>query len=186
MTTSDAPKLRDSAAVVLVRGHGRDLEAFWVRRSDAVTFMPGFEAFIGGSADPDDRELPIEGATDPHDRMLRACALREAFEEAGVLGGLGTPTPLGNLAEARRRLLAGEATFSALAREHGWRFRGDALVSAGRWQTPPFAVARFDTVYFLLRMPDGQQASVHPGALARGEWTRPNDACCPSGIRNRK
>lgn len=177
---SGPPRFRGSAAVVLVRGHGRELETFWVRRSEAVSFMPEFDAFIGGSTEPADFELPLAGAADDAGRMLRACAIREAFEEAGVLVALdpaGAPAAdPATLAGARAELLAGGASFAALAARHGWRFRADALAAAGRWQTPPFATTRFDTQYFLARVPDGQQASVHAGELASGDWITPAEA----------
>ena len=162
--------------VLLVRGHGEQLETFWVRRSDAVSYMPGFRAFVGGTVDAEDAELPIEGPVDPARRELMACALREAFEEAGVLVGVSDAGTREQLAEARRRLLSGEVTFPALAREHGWRFRADALAEAGRWVSPAFTPRGFETDYFLARVPDGQEASVHVGELADGEWIRPRAA----------
>jgi glyoxylase-like metal-dependent hydrolase (beta-lactamase superfamily II)/8-oxo-dGTP pyrophosphatase MutT (NUDIX family) len=162
--------------VVLVRGHGDRLETFWVRRSDAVSYMPGFRAFVGGTVNVEDAELAIEGAGDPSGRELMACALREAFEEAGVLVGVEGAGPPERLAEARRRLLAGEATFPALATEHGWQFRAEALAAAGRWVSPAFAPRGFETEYFLARVPDGQEASVHVGELADGEWVSPRAA----------
>src|SRR4029077_4140074 len=70
----------------------------------------------------------------------------------------------------------GDVTFLALAREHGWRFRADALAFAGRWVSPPFAPRGFETDYFLARVPDGQEATVHVGELAEGEWIRPRVA----------
>ena len=163
---------------MLVHGHGPDLETWWVRRGDTVGFMPGFDAFVGGTVEPEDVELPIEGAGDEAERVLRACALREAFEEAGVLVALDGPTrcPPERMVEARQRLLAGEATFPALAWECGWRFRADALEPAGRWQTPAFASMRYDVSYFLARVPDDQEPSVRGVELAAGEWIRPLDA----------
>lgn len=163
--------------MVLTRGHAAALEVFWVRRSDAVSFMPGFDAFIGGTTEADDAAVPLAGASEDAARMLCACAIREAFEEAGVLVGLdGASPPADVLAAARRELLAGGRTFSAIAQAHGWRFRAAALVPAGRWQTPPFATMRFDTQYFIARVPEGQQAVVQAGELASGEWIRPADA----------
>lgn len=176
---NDRPRFRGSAAVVLLRGTGEALETYWVRRSDAVSFMPGFDAFIGGSTEPADAELPMAGATDDADRMLRACAIREAFEEAGALVALepgAGATDAATLAAARDALLSGGTPFAALAAQHGWRFRAEALVPAGRWQTPPFATTRFDTQYFLARVPDGQVASVRTGELASGEWIAPASA----------
>ena len=167
---------RTSAVVLLVRGHGETLETFWVRRSDAVSYMPGFRAFVGGTVDPADAELPLEGEPDATRRELMACALREAFEEAGVLVGVDGAGPPERLDAARRRLLEGGATFAALAREHGWRFDAAALAYAGRWVSPPFAPRGFETDFFLARVPDGQEASVQVGELAEGEWVRPRAA----------
>jgi len=178
MSAPEKPRFRGSAVVVLLRGHGLDLETWWVRRSDAVSVMPGFDAFPGGTIEPADAELPVEGATDDGERVLRACAIREAFEEAGVLIGLVAPTSCApeRLLEARQNLLAGVVTFPRLAWECGWRFRADALTFAGRWQTPPFTPVRFDASYFLARVPEGQEPSVHGAELASGEWLRPLDA----------
>ncbi len=176
MSARAGVRFRDSAVVVLVRGRGDDLETYWVRRSDEVAVMPGFMAFPGGTVSPQDRDLELAGVAEPADRLLRACALREAFEETGVLAALATRVDLGALPEARRRLLAGEASFATLAREHGWRFHGDALAFAGRWQTPPFATTRFDASYFLVPAPDGQEPVIRAGELAGGEWVRPREA----------
>ena len=173
-----AATYRESAAIALMRGARTTLEVFWVRRSDEVSYMPGFDALVGGKVAPEDLELEVTGCAEEPDRVLRSCAIREAFEETGVLIGL----PAGNaidpaaLAEARRRLLAGEARFDVLANGHGWRFDGTALHAAGRWQTPPFASQKFDTQFFLARIPDGQEATVRAGELASGEWVRPADA----------
>lgn len=178
MPASPAPraKFRDAAVVVLVRGHGLDLETFWVRRSDAVPVQPGFHAFIGGKVDAADADLPLPGVTDDFDRAARACAIREALEEAGVLVALRGAADPAALAAARQRLLAGGASLAEIARANGWDFDPAALEYAGRWQTPVFAPVRFDTLYYLARVPEGQEPSVVPGELAHGEWVRPADA----------
>lgn len=158
---------------MLLRGRGEGLETFWVRRSDSVSYMPGFRSFLGGSVDAEDAELPVEGAADEQDRILRACAIREAFEEAGVLVGTDAPVSAERAAEARGRLLAGEARFNSLAREHGWRFRAGALTYAGRWIAPPFVPRRLEAAYFLARVPEGQNPEVREGELVDGEWVHP-------------
>jgi len=84
-------RFRDSAAIVLLRGAGPSLDVYWVKRSDAVGYMPGFQAFLGGKVAPEDREIEMAGAASDEDRILRACAVREAFEEAGVLLALDVP-----------------------------------------------------------------------------------------------
>ena len=172
-------KFRESAVVVLVRGEGEALETYWVRRSDAVAIQPGFMSFVGGKVDAEDAELELPGIADGAERAACACAIREALEEVGVLIALApeVPAPSANsLADARARLLERRATFVELARENGWRFTPGALELAGRWQTPPFAPVRFDTLYVLARVPHGQSPSIQPGELASGEWVRPAEA----------
>lgn len=170
------PKFRDAAVVVLVRGRGRDLEVFWVRRSDAVPVQPGFHAFVGGKVDAADLDLPLAGVADDMDRAARACAIREALEEAGVLVALRGAADPAAMAAARERLLAGGGSFAAIAAGHGWTFDPAALEPAGRWQTPVFAPVRFDTLYYLARVPEGQEPSIVPGELAHGEWVKPAEA----------
>ncbi len=176
MTPHTKPRFQDSAAIVLIRGAGLGLETFWVKRGDAVGYMPGFHAFVGGKVNAEDRALAIGGAASEEERLLRACAVREAFEEVGVLLALDAPASLAALPEARDRLLAGEATFDALACENGWRFDARRLVFAGRWMTPPFAIQRFDTSFYLARVPGDQSPSIIPGELASGEWIAPGEA----------
>lgn len=51
-----------------------------------------------------------------------------------------------------------------------------ALEIAGRWTTPPFATQRFDTSFFLARVPAGQEPTILPGELPSGEWIAPRAA----------
>ena len=155
-----------------MRGREGGRQAYWVKRSDAVPYMPGFRAFPGGTVNREDAALEIAGAPEGEARTLMACVMREAFEEIGVLLA-ASDSPLGDLEGARHRLLAGDASFLELAREHGWRFRADRLQSAGRWVSPPFAATRFETQFFLAELPDGQQPSVIEGELTSGEWIEP-------------
>jgi ribonuclease/clavin/mitogillin len=171
-----AKTFRDAACVVLVRGHGRALETFWVRRGEAVPFQPGFMAFPGGKVDAADAAFPVPGVNDDFERAARVCAVREALEETGVLVGADGAVAAAALAEARDALLGGRATLADVAREHGWAIDAGSLTFAGRWQTPVFAPMRFDTLFFLSRLPSGQAPSVIPGELASGEWVKPLEA----------
>lgn len=160
----------------MIRGRGADLEVYWVKRSDAVTVMPGFRAYVGGTLLKDDELLPIDGAPEGPERTMRACALREVFEETGVLIGVANPGLDDVVGAARTQLLANEESFSTLAREHGWTFRADELTTIGRWVTPPLAMRRFDTWFFLARVPEGQEPNIRIGELAEGEWIEPREA----------
>jgi len=170
---SDRPRFRDSGAIVLVRGHGDALEVYWAKRGDQVGFMPGFHAFVGGVTGPGDATLPMDGRTDDRGRALRACAIRETFEEIGVLVARDGNRDPEVLDDARERLLCGDATFGRLAAELGWRFHADDLAEAGRWRTPPFASARFDAQYYLVRWPGGPEPVIADAELAEGEWIAP-------------
>jgi 8-oxo-dGTP pyrophosphatase MutT (NUDIX family) len=174
MTTTKT--FRDAACVVLVRGAGRELEVYWVRRSDAVPFQPGFMAFPGGKVDAADAEFPVPGIADEFERAARVCAIREGLEETGVLLTLAGKADPEALAAARDALLAGRATLAQATRDHGWSLAPESLTFAGRWQTPVFASMRFDTLFFLSRVPEGQEPQVIPGELAGGEWVKPLEA----------
>ena len=169
---SDPRPSRPSAAVVLLRGHGDALETYWVKRSDAVRYMPGLRAFPGGTANAEDADLEVEGIAPGPERVARACAIREVFEETGVLLAERVEDFAG-LDTARTRLLDGVARFPELAREHGWRFRADVVNPAGRWISPVFAATRFETQFFVARAPTGQEPSIRVGELAEGEWVHP-------------
>lgn len=172
----DTKTFRDAACVVLVRGHGPSLEVYWVLRSQAVPFQPGFRAFPGGKVDAADAAFPVPGVSDDFERAARVAAIREALEETGVLVGVqGTPDPAA-VAAARTALLEGRATLEDVVREHGWSLDPGSLAFAGRWRTPVFAPVRFDTLFFLARLPEGQEPTVIPGELESGEWVRPLQA----------
>ncbi len=80
---------RQAATVILLRGGAETLEILLVRRTPAAKFMGGVWVFPGGAVDasdeygPGDRDAPGESAT-PGERALRAAAIRELREEAGI------------------------------------------------------------------------------------------------------
>ena len=174
---SAPPKtFRDAACVVLVRGHGAEREVYWVRRSAAVPFQPGFMAFPGGKVDAADGTFPVASVSDDFERAARVCAIREALEETGVLVGVQGTASAESIAAARIELLEGHATLQQVTEAHGWSLAPETLTFAGRWQTPVFAPVRFDTLFFLAFLPAGQEPSIIPGELASGEWVRPLQA----------
>lgn len=198
-----ASTIRDSAAVVLWRRQPPDggLEVYWVRRAPTLRFMGGWWAFPGGGLSPADAAVPLAGQPQGADAASRhraasdvdsgdsepapdlvpglvACALRELFEETGVLIAerAGAGLVAGNGLDAdRRRLLADERRFAELVRAQALRLRGDRLRFAGRWLTPTFARLRFDNRFFLAEWPADrpQQPTILLGELDRGEWLAP-------------
>jgi glyoxylase-like metal-dependent hydrolase (beta-lactamase superfamily II)/8-oxo-dGTP pyrophosphatase MutT (NUDIX family) len=168
-------RIREAAAVLLVRGEGLRRELFWVRRSREVSLGGGFFAFPGGGVDPQDRALAAKISSANPDASLPVAAARELFEEAGVLLADGVPEPA-RMVDERRALLARERPFEAVLARLGLGLALDRLQFAGRWLTPPFMPVRFDARFYVATLPPGQAAEVWPGELASGDWITPDEA----------
>ncbi|HJQ27566.1 MAG TPA: MBL fold metallo-hydrolase [Blastocatellia bacterium] len=166
---------KDAGSIILLKDPD-DPKLLWVRRSARLAFMGGFHAFPGGQLDKEDPDTPVAGFAGD-EAMMRACAVRELFEEIGVLLAAGADRlTAAEIAEARRQLAAGEKTLPQILRDHDLALAGDALTPVGRWVTPPFAPRRFDTWFFLAWLPENQEALVDAGELETAEWVRPNEA----------
>lgn len=170
--TTEPARLRPAAAVVLVRAG----EFFWVRRSAELRAGGGFHAFPGGGVEASDRALAATLATpdgDADEASLRVAAVRELFEETGVLlaGSVAwTPALRDRL---RQDLLDGTRTFAQVLAAAEATLDPTLLGAAGRWITPAFVRARFDARFYVAALPAGQDACIWPGELATGAWTTP-------------
>lgn len=173
--TPPPPKIRRAASVILVGGTAAAREVFWVRRGRGVSFGPGMYAFPGGKVDPHDLEVPIVGAQG-EEAGFRVAAIREAFEEVGVLLAAGAERLGQEELGAMRAALLDGAPFGQLLSERGLSLEADRLVDVGRWLTPPFSPIRFDTRFYLATAPAGCRATVEEGELSAGAWIRPADA----------
>jgi 8-oxo-dGTP pyrophosphatase MutT (NUDIX family) len=189
---------RDAATVILLR-QAPDVEAFLLRRTDALEFAPGACVFPGGSVDERDADAQIGWAgrspaefagwlnTSPERaRALVCAAVRETFEESGVLLAGASPTELvqdtATLALDRRALLDGSCSLAELLSRRGLVLRADLLTPWARWVTPEFSPRRFDTWFFASPMPPGQVTAVTGGPghesaeSVSGSWLKPSDA----------
>jgi glyoxylase-like metal-dependent hydrolase (beta-lactamase superfamily II)/8-oxo-dGTP pyrophosphatase MutT (NUDIX family) len=203
---------RPSAAVVLWRrDDDGEVEVFWIQRAEAMPFMGGWHAFPGGGVSSADLAVPVQGMPAGMDEGLTSadafpeslsdglpeehalepdlvpgllvCAIRELFEETGVLlveellpdHHEGPVTSTGQLDEARERLIARQARFGEVIAELGLTPDVSRLTFAGRWLTPPFAPLRFDNRFFLLEWPRraALQPSLRGEECADGEWVEP-------------
>ena len=151
-------------------------EVLLVRRGKDLRFAGGWHAFPGGRLDPADRELAVPGLA-PDDAALLVCAVRELFEEAGVLIARGAERiPADERATARRALLAGALPFPRLLAAHGLVLDPAALVPAGRWVTPEHLPIRYDARLFLAPLPPGEHPEIWPGELSDGGMVAPSRA----------
>jgi glyoxylase-like metal-dependent hydrolase (beta-lactamase superfamily II)/8-oxo-dGTP pyrophosphatase MutT (NUDIX family) len=190
---------RASAAIVLWRRTGERLELFWVRRARSMAFMGGWYAFPGGGLGRADAALALggepsglgvgppragipekvlDGVGDLGPEMvpgLVTCALRELFEETGVLPLKDAPPAA--LSRAKRALLAGETSFGEVVADLNLEIVAERLVYAGRWLTPPLGPLRFDNRFFLLEWSSRSWQPVAEGGEAEiGEWIEPRRA----------
>ena len=166
--------LRPAASLIAVdRGAERLL---WVRRSEANPFLGGFHSFPGGRHSAEDGPLSDDTDSAPHLVTMARCAARETFEETGLLVGFtGTPPPREEQERVRREVLAG-APFWAAVEAWGLSFEPSALTPCGRWITPHFSRARFNTNFFLIETATTEPPDVWPGELESGAWVDPKEA----------
>ena len=188
------PSLDVASGTVAPFAAGRDIQVLMLRRTAAMKFAPGAYVFPGGSVDPADygAELgwqgpsPAEfgarlGASAEVARALVCAAVRETFEESGVLlagepdGPLAAPS--GPAWEAdRMAVAAGALTLAELLSRRGLVLRADLLVPWARWITPEGEPRRFDARFFAAALPDGQEPVGHAAEADHVAWLRPADA----------
>jgi 8-oxo-dGTP pyrophosphatase MutT (NUDIX family) len=163
------------------------LQVYLIRRVRTMAFAAGMYVFPGGTVDPRDTDVgwvaPEHrlGLPDAQARAVACAAVREVFEESGVLlAGRSERDVLpdvstGDWEEARRAVEAREVGFAELLRERGLVLRADLLVPWSRWITPEFEPRRYDTFFFLARLPDGQRTREVGGEASEVRWV-PADA----------
>ena len=183
---------RDAASLILLRDGADGLEVLLLRRHTDSRVLGGVHVFPGGKLDPADCSPDALAALDLDADQLLArfnepalspekaaglhiAALRETLEEAGLLLAEGAD------AKARQALAdrqaAGEALADAMA-ALGLRWQASAIRPWSRWITPdhPASGPRFDTRFFLARLPQGQQARHDGYEATEAVWIRPRQA----------
>lgn len=177
---------RDASTVLVLREPAGRLEVFLVRRHVKSGFLGGAFVFPGGTVDDDDRDpawtsrvvgdaaadpARVGGKADP--LAHHVAAIRETFEEAGVLVADGVPRA--DLEALRGRLLGG-APFRALVEEAGARLRADRLRPHARWITPRAERRRYDTVFFAVLVDEDEVAAADLRETTEGHWLAPAEA----------
>jgi endoribonuclease LACTB2 len=157
-----------AAAVVLHRDGPAGREMFLVRRGEERRFAGGWHAFPGGRLDPEDADVPVEGASGVPAALV-ACAARELLEEAGVLVARGAARVSAQaLADARRALLDGRLLFRALLHQLGVSLDARLFAPGARWVTPDHLPLRYDAQLYAVEVGPEARAEVWPGELAGG------------------
>lgn len=188
---NEAP--RPSATVIMLRDTAQGMEVFLVRRHSASAVLGGAYVFPGGKLDDADLLLNEERCLDstalalhqtlnePHTpadvaKGLYVAALREAFEESGVL--------YANVADAAQQRAAAQMLqngtgFNAMLEELSLRLHTQSVVPWSRWITPlmpSVSSKRFDTRFFVARVPQEQVARHDDVETTQSVWLQPADA----------
>lgn len=161
---------RLAATVLLLRDD--PFEVLMVKRHERA-FFPSALVFPGGTVDDDDwaaHWLPhLTGHEELADqeRAQRIAALRETWEEAGILvsPGIAALPAAGATTPFRELVEAAGATLDLADMAH-----------FGHWVTPAMVPKRFDTHFYLARAPHGQDAICDGGETVSLEWVQPADA----------
>jgi 8-oxo-dGTP pyrophosphatase MutT (NUDIX family) len=183
---------RQAATVLLLRDGAAGLEVYLQRRTKGMPFAGGMTAYPGGGVDPRDGDTEIAwagpspaqwadafGCDERTARELVCAAVRETFEEAGVLlagsdDGSVVPDVSGDdWEEQRQALLTRELSLAELLAGRGLALRSDLLRPFAHWITPPVEPRRYDTKFFAAALPVGQEARHVSGEADEASWLTP-------------
>jgi 8-oxo-dGTP pyrophosphatase MutT (NUDIX family) len=177
---------RDAATVVLMRDSETGIEVFLLTRADTMAFAPSAYVFPGGSvAESDsDESLPwtgrsladfaaVMGVDDSLTRALVSAAVRETAEEAGVL--LARNVPDDTVAVNETALSVAESldrgdSLAQVLTDRALALDADSLIVWDWWLTPEASPRRYDTRFFLARMPEGQEARHRTSESVWADW----------------
>ncbi len=167
---------RNAATVALLRSGRGGPELYLLRRHGEMAFAQGMHVFPGGGVDPRDDDVAVGwagpvpgewaerlGVDEALARALVCAAVRETFEESGVL--LAGPDHASVVADTtgddweadRVALEARELSLTDLLRRRGLVLRADLLGAWSGWLTPEFEPRRYRTWFFVAELPAGQR-----------------------------
>jgi 8-oxo-dGTP pyrophosphatase MutT (NUDIX family) len=173
--TREPAEPRDAATVVLLRPGVSGPELYLLRRQASMEFAGGMFVFPGGGVDPRDFDhtvawagpTPAEwaerlGVEESRARALVCAAVRETFEESGVLlAGVSADSVIADTTgedwEADRIALeARDLAMTEFLDRRGLVLRTDLLGAWSGWLTPVFEPKRYRTWFFVAELPEGQ------------------------------
>jgi 8-oxo-dGTP pyrophosphatase MutT (NUDIX family) len=174
------PQIRLAATVIVLRDSARGPEIFMVRRHEGTAFMGGAYVFPGGRVDRAD----VEAAAGDQPLAFKYAALRELFEEAGVLLARGIDGEFVQLSgethdrftRYRVEVHHGDLTLADIAAKEAVQLAPDALVPFANWVTPPLDTRRFDTHFFITRVPPVQVPAHDTTETVHSLWITATEA----------
>ena len=173
---------RPAATILLLRDGESGLEVLMTRRSDTASFAPGAYVFPGGALDASDgseraRALSRARASQGDEqRAFSVAAIREAFEEMGVLLAYRPDGSTASGDDVERLDRSQDADFLAQLEAGGYRMAVDHVWWLCHWITDRDLPKRFDARFFVAPMPPGQHPSADEGEQFEPVWISPAHA----------
>ncbi|HXI06761.1 MAG: NUDIX hydrolase [Bradyrhizobium sp.] len=184
---------RPASTILLLRdgAERREIEVFMMVRHYEIDFNSGALVFPGGSVDKSDNEIIASPSLyaggegmDAGELSFRIAAIRETFEESGIL--LARAKGSKALVDAKRaseieaahraELCESKITFLKVLTDNGLVLALDELVPYAHWITPEGMPKRFDTWFFLAAAPP-DQLGAHDGKESTDSiWVSPREA----------
>ncbi len=187
-----------ASSLILVREAGDNLEVYLTKRNPKLNFLGGFYAFLGGRRDEEDfspqtlkrmwaSNLKTKAekidSDEPEDKKLGyyATAIREAFEEAGILIVKDAQRVLSQidqkeLFKMRTLLHQRKINFLEIMERFDFYYDLDQLFWFAHWITPKTSPKRFDTQFFVSPLPIGQDPQIYKEEVASAIWLSPEKA----------
>jgi 8-oxo-dGTP pyrophosphatase MutT (NUDIX family) len=158
-----------AATLILVRERGSGPpELLMVERAESMAFAAGAWVFPGGRIDEGDERLAGRFAAEHGSAKI--AAIRETIEETAVPAGLGAPPRPEHCLDIQAALAAGQE-FDEIVDQAGLALDLDALTPLARWVPRFHAKRRFDTLFFVARVPDGDwQPNVFVRECSGAHW----------------
>ncbi len=192
VSEGEAAPIPVPASTILMVRDGADgaLEVFMVVRHHQIDFASGALVFPGGKVDAGDADEGLMARAagcddlDNAQKALRIGAIREAFEECGLLlarrRGQSDLIPAADLVGLSDRyrdpLHKGEISMAAFAEAEDLELACDLMVPFAHWITPPFMKKRFDTHFYIARTPPEQLAAHDGSESVDSVWISPATA----------
>lgn len=186
---------RPASTVILLRDGQPGLEVLLLKRNARTRFGPGASVFPGGAVDPGDNgpalpPCPMDEPTASAELGVRSgglayriAAIRECFEEAGILLArdandaapqLDTPTAMQRFQKYRDALRHQQTTLAEICEQEQLQLFGHELLYVSHWVTPAYSPKRFDTRFFLAMVPRGQDATCCGQETVDQCWVTPH------------
>ena len=183
---NEAPSLIPAATILMLRQGNTGLEVFMVVRHHQIDFASGALVFPGGKIDAGDSDVAsycFGGASEPAALAMQVGAIREAFEECGILlarpkgeTALVDAARLAQLDHYRKTLNKGEISLKDFLEQESLILACDRLTHFAHWVTPDMMPKRFDTHFYLAEAPSDHLAEHDGYESVDSVWISPEDA----------